>query len=199
MRVNMVNNKTVLIVYGSPHSDGPTSRITAAFESALPDGLSAGRFDCFARMPKPCTDCRACRTDIRCAFDDIGDYYSMIENAGALVFCAPVYNLSFPAPMKAVIDRGQVYWSQRFVRGISFDDRLEGSTRRPAVLITAAGRDSGEMLRRQLLPALTVMGARLISHVHYTGADEGADIEPALALARSAAAGMARDLYNQST
>ena len=81
-----------------------------------------------------------------------------------------MYNLSFPAPLKALIDRLQRYWSARFLLGkrppIDKEKRL--------VLLTVSGSPSpegGGMLERQLAPVLTVIHARQSAAVHALHAD----------------------------
>ena len=97
------------------------------------------------------------------------DISKAIEAATRLVFISPVYNRSFPAPMKAVIDRLQCYWAARFVHGL----RPPIATPKTAVLFTAAGsdRDDGEHLAAQLAPALTVLHVTETTVHHVKNAD----------------------------
>lgn len=69
-------------------------------------------------MPKPCIHCGKCETADLCVFDDLDEYNKLLNEAEALVFASPVYNLSVPAPLKALIDRSQRYFSKRFSLGI---------------------------------------------------------------------------------
>ena len=171
---------------GSPHADGPTAQLLNAFEKALPSGAAVDRFDCFARSPLPCNDCRVCHRFQGCAQSDLDDFYALLENADGLVFAFPVYNLSFPAPMKALIDRTQRYWSARFIQGI----RPPIAKQKKVVLITSAGfkdPESGILLERQLRPVLTVLNGKLAQSIHYAGADSVRPLEPFLAESAAAA------------
>ncbi len=174
-----------LLVFGSPHSKGGTARLLAALEAALPPGTVVDRFDCFAQPVLPCNDCRACHRQDGCVRPDLKEFYALLERADILVFASPVYNLSFPAPLKAVIDRTQRYWSARFIRGV----RPPIPRPKRVALLTVSGADdpqAGEMLERQLRPVLTILNGTLEAAVHYTGADAGQDLSPALALAAQA-------------
>lgn len=133
--------------------------------------------DCFARAVAPCDDCRACYTASRCAKHDMDDVYEAIERAERLVFLTPVYNRSFPAPMKAMIDRLQCYWSARFIRGV----RAPIDTPKTAVLITVCGsdRDDGAHLLAQLEPQLTILHVTDVKAVHIQNSDRGVDLEAA--------------------
>ncbi len=181
-----VDKMRVLVIFGSPHSNGPSAQLLQALLNSLPDNAVISRFDCFKRAPLPCTDCRACFVDNRCILTDIDDFYQNLKNADALIFVSPVYNLSFPAPMKALIDRMQCYWAARFKRGI----RPPIAKPKTAVLITACGNDSikgGQFLEHQLKPVLTLLNAQLIKTVHYFGSDKNRPIEPFLKKAADAA------------
>lgn len=172
-------DRRALLINGSPRADGPTARLLAALEASLPAKTVVRRFDCFAQPILPCNDCRACHAIDGCARPDLKEFYPALEEASILVFAAPVYNLSFPAPLKAVLDRTQRYWAARFVRGV----RPPIAQPKRVALLTAAGADEpagGEMLERQLRPVLTILNGTLVSSVHYAGADAGRDIVPFL-------------------
>ena len=117
------------------------------------------------------------------------DFYAALEEADLVVIATPVYHLSFPAPLKALIDRLQRYWSARFILG----KRPPISKGKRLVLLTASGSGSpegGPLLEKQLAPPLTVIHAVLAERVHAVGADSP-DFEPApyLEAARLAASG----------
>jgi multimeric flavodoxin WrbA len=64
----------------------------------------------------PCKGCGACEKLGECIQKD--DYQATAEKirtADAVIFASPVYSLSLPAQAKALIDRCQVFWSQKFV------------------------------------------------------------------------------------
>lgn len=133
-------DRRALLINGSPRADGPTARLLAALESSLPATVAVQRFDCFAQPVLPCNDCRACHIIDGCARPDLKEFYRALEDAALLVFASPVYNLSFPAPLKAVVDRTQRYWAARFVRNI----RPPIVRPKRVVLLTAAGADDPE-------------------------------------------------------
>lgn len=177
----------VLAIQGSPHRNGVCARMLDAFLEELPPDAGITRFDCYRRRPVPCDDCRTCARREGCAKRDLDDFYAALEEAALLVIATPVYNLSFPAPLKALIDRLQRYWSARFLLGkrppIEKEKRL--------VLLTVSGSPSpegGGMLERQLAPVLTVIHARQAAAVHALHADSpDFDISPWLKQAREAA------------
>ena len=52
-----------------------------------------------------------------CSNRDMDIFFEDFESADYVAFFAPMYNNFFPAPMKAMIDRFQRYYSARFCRG----------------------------------------------------------------------------------
>lgn len=64
----------------------------------------------------PCKGCGACEKLGRCIQED--DFQSLsqkILDADVLILATPVYSLSVCAQAKALIDRCQVFWSQKYV------------------------------------------------------------------------------------
>ena len=109
-------DERTLVLFGAPRTDGATGTLADLYLSTL--GGSITMVDCFARAATPCDDCRGCHRVTRCVKRDLDDVYDALERADRLVFVTPVYNRSFPAPMKAVVDRLQCYWAKRFVHGV---------------------------------------------------------------------------------
>ena len=163
--------KQILVINGSPHKNGATEQLLNACLSVIADA-AVTRFDCFAEAVAPCDDCRFCRTAEGCRHRDLDAFYAALEAADVLVFATPVYNRSFPAPMKAVLDRLQRYWSARFCR----DVRPPIATPKKALLLTAggAGRQDGLYLEQQLAPVLTILNCAPATALHADGTDTAA-------------------------
>ncbi len=164
---NRLCSPKTVVLYGSPRKNGATAKVL----SLLGDDVTV--IDCFARAVAPCDDCRGCYTHDGCVKHDMDDVYDAIEQADRLVFLTPVYNRSFPAPMKAIIDRLQCYWAARFIRGI----RPPIEKPKTAWLITVCGsdRDDGECLLHQLEPQLTVLHVTDTKVLHIKGSDGNVD------------------------
>ena len=185
--------KRVLLINGSPHKDGPTARLIGAFLEGVRPGAQVDRIDCFRLNPRACDGCGYCGERDGCSKRDLDEYYALLAAADVLVLALPIYNLSFPAPMKALIDRSQRYWSARFLRGV----RPPIPRGKQVALITVSGDsrgaadaipEGGWMVERQLAPPLTILNGRLAACIHYCGSDAGNPIEPFLEQARAAAA-----------
>ncbi len=173
----------ILVLYGSPHTAGTTARLLDACLSGMGDA-AVTRFDAFALAAAPCDDCAFCHEAAACRHRDLDAFYEALEAADVLVVATPVYNRSFPAPLKAVIDRLQRYWAARFVRG----KRPPIATPKKTVLLTAAGADraDGVYVEEQLSPVLTVLNSTPAIAVHATATDRTPLSAATLAAARHA-------------
>lgn len=150
-----------LLLWGSPRKDG----ITAKMVARLLDGQPYTCFDAYETAAKPCIDCRTCYNG-PCIYRDLDAFYTALELADLLIIATPVYHLSFPAPLKAILDRTQPYWAARFIRGI----RPPIPTPKKVILLSHAEKDdhAGDILYQQLAPALTVLNATMTARVHCT-------------------------------
>ena len=157
----------VLMVNGSPHADGITSQRLDAARQAFSPGTRITDFHAYDARPLPCLDCRACERFGECAQRDLDPFYKALENSRFFVVGSPVYNGGFPAPLKAVIDRLQVYYNAQARRGI----RPSIPKSRKAVLLLTCGRASMypdgtytpeiENMIRQFRQTLTILNGTL--------------------------------------
>ena len=162
-----------LIFYGSPRRNGATAKVLSMLKEQL--GGEVTVVDSYARNVAPCNDCRGCYTHDGCVKRDMDDVYAALEQADRLVFVTPVYNRSFPAPLKAIIDRLQCYWAKRFICGV----RLPIEKSKTALLVTVCGsdRDDGQCLLYQLEPQLTVLHITDTKAFHIKGCDGDVDFD----------------------
>jgi len=174
----------VLVLFGSPHPAGATAALLEACLRGL-GPAEIRRFNAFEMGAAPCDDCRYCHTHPGCRHRDLDDFCRALEQADLLIFAAPVYNRSFPAPMKGVLDRLQRYWAARFIRG----ERPPIPRPKRAILLTAGGstRRDGRMLATQLAPILTVLHSAPALAVHAGGTDSGGVSRRSLLAAEEAA------------
>lgn len=162
-----------VILFGSPHQNGVTAELLNALKTSLPADETLTQVDCFALGAKPCVDCGGCKRQRGCVQHDLDEVYAAIERADRLVVATPIYNRSFSAPLKTVIDRLQPYWCARFVRG----EKPPIAKPKQAVLLTtcesAAETGDGAVVEAQLRPALTVLNASFVGAVHASDCGKG--------------------------
>ena len=165
---NASSSKRVLVLFGSPHKDGPTKKLLDAFLDEL-DQPDVQMVDAFAGTIRPCNDCGACKTQTNCVIED--GLVQKIEWADFIVVASPVYFLSFPAPLKQIVDRFQVFFSRRFVHGM----RPTMARAKKGVLLACSGSEDDRgftIMKQQLMMAFSVMHTAFVGSVCLSGTDQ---------------------------
>ncbi|MBQ9903090.1 MAG: flavodoxin family protein [Clostridia bacterium] len=168
-------NPVIMTVFGGPRRDGFSAEMLRRFTREFQAEFVG--YDAYERNYAPCTDCRYCRDAEGCCNDDMDGFFADFEACDGIILASPVYNMSFPAPMKAILDRMQRYYSARFF----LDKRPPVAKRRPVTLLLSAGSpdEKGDIAARQLEQIFTVTNCELTGRVVLSGTD-GADDLPAL-------------------
>ena len=146
-----------LIIFGSPN----LSSFTMEFLKKVAEEKFENSFfyDCFNKNPYPCDGCGACKVNDDCKFNDLNEFFDNFKAAKEVVFAFPIYNGSFPAPMKSLIDRFQIFYNARFFKNKR--PPIEGK-REVTLIITAGGKeDPIPLITAQLNPLFTVCGCNL--------------------------------------
>ena len=146
-----------LIIFGSPNKSSFTMELLK--KEAAQQLEDAFFYNCFENNPAPCDGCGLCKNNDGCKFNDLTDFFEKFKAAKEVIFAFPVYNGSFPAPMKALIDRFQIFYNARFFKNKR--PPIDG-TRNVTLVITAGGKeDPLPLIIAQLKPLFTVCGCRL--------------------------------------
>ena len=112
-----------------------------------------------------------------CVNSDFDQIDHLLRTCDYLVVASPVYNLSFPAPLKAIFDRTQRYFSARFVRG----ERPPIAKHKKAAMLLTCGadsRDGADIIRKQLKMIFTVLNTELAGEVLWKNTDRDKNMEP---------------------
>lgn len=160
-------DKTI-VIFGAPNVDKTTGQALNNYIER--NGLICHYFyDCFKNSPLPCCDCGFCKENSACKFSDLNEFYNQFEDADRVIFAFPVYNAGFPAPLKALIDRLQVYYNARFVRNIKKPIQKHKSV----TMISVCGSDNDykSVLLAQIKPAFTVTNCTLDEYIDIKNTD----------------------------
>jgi multimeric flavodoxin WrbA len=152
-------SKRILVIRGSAREDGYTNRLCNEIPSICKD-CTVEYFDTYKEAIKPCTGCNYCDGRGKCVYRDLDAFFCSFENADIVVFASPVYNGCFSSPIKSLIDRFQVYYTNFYASG----KVQQIKKHREAVLITAAGRrgeDATLYMKSQLECAFTILNMKL--------------------------------------
>lgn len=190
--------KKALVLFSSPHPDGATRHLLDAFLA----GLSAEKWtveerDVCKDPVAPCRACGYCKKTDGCILHDFDDTDASLRACDLLIVASPVYNLTFPAQLKSVIDRFQRYFEARFARGV----RPAIEKPRQAVLLLTMGRHDAfpeEVCARMLRQSFSVVNTRLRDVLCLPDTDVGVSAQnPVFEKARLIAIEIERDIcYN---
>ena len=119
----------------------------------------------------PCNACGFCQKQEGCSNHDMDQIDILLRRASAIVVATPVYNLSFPAPLKAIIDRFQRYFEARFCLGIK---PALPTPKTAALLVTLGSEDMTgvEIMEKQLKLPFSVMNTTLNHTVVWSHTDK---------------------------
>ncbi len=151
--------KKILLIKGSARENGFTNTALKAVADEFKN-CSVTVFDTYKAGVKPCTGCNFCEENSRCVYNDLDAFYNEFEECDEVYFFSPVYNGCFSAPVKALIDRFQVYYTS-FYKNAKVQKIKK---HRKAYLICAAGRDGEEAflyMQKQLKCAFTILNCTL--------------------------------------
>ena len=101
-------SKTILVLTGSPRAGGNSDQLAEAFiRGAAGNGSRILRFDAGRKQIGPCTGCLACFSKgTPCVSpDDFTELAGYLQQADAIAIFTPIYWFTFPAGIKAAIDK----------------------------------------------------------------------------------------------
>lgn len=129
----------VLGILGSPCLTGNTADLLdAVLEGARGEGALVERFDLARMSIRGCMECGGCNTGSSCvqAKDDMALIYERIRSVDAIVLASPIFFMGVTSQMKAMIDRCQCFWVERFVLK---KRAYEGKRRPKGLFVSCAG------------------------------------------------------------
>ena len=106
----------LLIINASPRENGVNAEVIKQVKPEFAD-CEIKQYDVYKLSPAPCIACNYCEMHDGCSNHDLDIFFEDFEDADYIAFFSPIYNNFFPAPLKAIIDRFQRYYSACFCRG----------------------------------------------------------------------------------
>ena len=107
----------VLGILGSPRKGGNTdSLLEAALKGAEAKGADIEKVALNDLNIKPCQECGGCDETARCTIkDDMQPLYKKLRSADRIILASPIFFGSITAQTKAMIDRCQCVWVEKFI------------------------------------------------------------------------------------
>ncbi|NLD56565.1 MAG: flavodoxin family protein [Methanomicrobiales archaeon] len=133
---------TVLGISGSPHRHGNTETLLDAFLQGANDaGGIVEKVILKDLNYQSCRGCNLCHRDGECVVqDDAITLFDKILATDCVAIASPIYTMGITAEVKALIDRGQYLWAQKFVlKTLYFSD--EHIRRHKGIFISTAGQN----------------------------------------------------------
>lgn len=110
--------KKVTVINASPRKNGTTAQLLDAFLSDCRHDITI--YNVYDENISPCTACDSCAHTGECIIKDNQHIMNELFSSDYIIFASPIYCYSFPAPMKAFLDRLQPYYSDEKYRNPSF-------------------------------------------------------------------------------
>ncbi len=110
--------RKVLGILGSPCLEGNSAALLdAALEGAAKAGHAVERMDLARMTIHPCEACGDCDSGKACSRhnDDMARIFQNIRKVDAIVLASPIFFMGVTAQTKAMIDRCQCYWYEKYV------------------------------------------------------------------------------------
>lgn len=169
------NKKSATVLLGSPKSNGYTSTLMSYFLKELKD-YEITFIDSYKENIHPCIDCGLCKTKGSCKFHDLDNFDYCLRTTDLLVIATPVYNLSMPAPLKAIFDRMQRYFSARFYQNKK--PPIE-KVKKAVLLLTCGSADERgpKIIISQIKMIFTILNAKLVDTVVLYNTDKNPKID----------------------
>ncbi|HMK60813.1 MAG TPA: flavodoxin family protein [Dissulfurispiraceae bacterium] len=107
----------IVAFQGSPRPGGNTEIL---LEETLKPIKEAGHeimlFKLNFMRIKPCQDCGSCEKNGQCIInDDMADIYEAIRRADRFILASPIFFFALSAQIKAMIDRCQAFWCEKYL------------------------------------------------------------------------------------
>jgi multimeric flavodoxin WrbA len=107
----------IIALQGSPRKGGNTETLlNEAVRAIEEEGIRVRVFELNSMNIQPCQDCGGC-DDTGCCIinDDMDEIYEAIRNADRVMVASPVFFFNVSAQTKAMIDRSQAFWCEKYL------------------------------------------------------------------------------------
>lgn len=160
--------KKATVLFASSNENGKTKQLLDAFLTECNHGIHI--YNMHNENIQPCIGCGMCDKTHKCFMNDTEKILSDIFSSDYIIFASPVYNYSFPAPMKAFLDRLQPY----------FEAGSSGVNRKGFLLASCgkSGKFSVDVLERQSKIAFSELSADFCGSYFFTDTDKRDTLQP---------------------
>jgi len=158
------------------NSDQLLDRLVAGAEEA---GASVERIAVRSLNMIACTACGMCENTGQCVVqDDMQDVYKLLRACDGIAIATCIYFLGPPARLKALIDRGQALWAEKYLLRKAEPEKSPVKPRLGAIIGVGAmkGEHIFDGLRLTVRAFLTTLDAKIIAEQYYRNMEHAGDI-----------------------
>ncbi len=155
--------KKILLIKGYGRK-GTVANIAENVLKEFENEFEISEFDTYKTPFAFCNGCNHCEKEGECVHRDLDVFFGELENADVVIFASPVYNGGFSAPLKALIDRFQPYYTWFY----NHSKTPKTKKHRLGIILAASGgggQDAMTYMENQLKFAFSVMNMSLYSSV----------------------------------
>lgn len=163
------NMKKLLIINGSPRKNGVCAEVIMQVKPYFAE-CEIVEYNTYNLAAAPCIACNYCEQHDGCSNHDLDVFFEDFEDADYIAVFTPVYNGFYPAPLKAIIDRFQRYYSARFCRGAN----PPIAKKRNVGLVVVSGsnaRQNADYMSNILKQCLEMLNGELKARYYIPGTD----------------------------
>jgi len=168
----------VVVFFGSPRIEGNTEiLLREALKPIQVAGHEVTEFKLNFLNIKPCQDCGGCtKTGVCVINDDMKGIYDAIRTGDRFIVASPVFFYSVSAQTKAMIDRCQAFWCEKYLLKKEIPAGPRG---RKGLLLVAAGLNKdaaavcAETVTKIFFRSISVPEHRMVAAL---GADAKGDV-----------------------
>ena len=157
-----------IVLFASETKNRFTKQLTEVFLSEYNGSVKS--YNMYEENIKPCTGCGYCTTNGKCHMPDIDDIINDIFTSKYIIFATPVYNYTFPAPMKAFLDRLQPFFNREKTAPI-----------RKGFLLASCGKSGKfaiDIMQKQCDIAFCELSAKNCGNYFFTDTDKRSTLQP---------------------
>lgn len=186
----------ILGIGGSPRRHGNSDTLLDwALESLSHDGHDVKKL-CLNKLAiAPCQECGGCNNSGQCRIqDDMQKVYPELRTADGFILSSPVFFSSLSAQLKAMIDRTQACWVEKYLlkRKVT-----ESEGPRKAIFLAAGARHEDKnfaCMERTIRVFCITQEAQYVGGIFFPGMESKGDIKK-VTDARDKVVTMTRSLY----
>jgi len=134
----------VIAFSGSPRKDGNTSLLLReAIRGVAESGQEVATYNLAHMKIRPCQNCGGCDATGVCVIegDEMPAVYAALREASRIILASPIFFAGLSAQSKAMIDRCQAFWCEKYLLNKPLPDLPEG---RKGLFITVGGMKTGK-------------------------------------------------------